>query len=68
VKGVLRKDKVARSRELHDQQLEERIQEHAKHIREWRQQNKLDRRENDLQTAKQNLEKVSFSRQKRKLL
>ena len=58
---MLSKDKIARSRELRDQQLEERIQEHAKHIREWRQQNKLDKRENDLQAAKQNLEKVNNS-------
>lgn len=59
MKEVLSKDKVARSRELRDQQLEERIQEHAKHIREWREKNKVDKRENDLQAAKQNLEKVN---------
>ena len=58
VKRVLSKDKLSRLKELRDQQLEERIQEHAKHIREWRQKNRLDKMETDLEVAKQNLEKV----------
>jgi len=58
VKRVLSQDKISRLKELRDQQLEERIQEHAKHIREWRQKNRLDKMETDLEVAKQNLEKA----------
>lgn len=56
VKGILAKDRIARLRQLRDQHLEDRIREHAKHIREWRHKDKLNKMENDLETAKENLE------------
>lgn len=55
---VLDKNQTERMRIMRDKQLEHRIQEHAKHIREWKRKEKVENMEDELEITRNNLEKV----------